>query len=302
MVEYRIPHEVSYETDNLVSVSDVVESLLGIERVLKEIGPVLEICIPGIVVDKIDVSVHNISQNSPLSDGVIAAIFLTYQKDLEKEVPDVLDSLFSWKGGHEHPTIVTILFLVVLFYGADFAYKKVISAHKKSQIAIQLDGLISELAITCNTSEDKIRGFLEGRYGRGKGGSFIRACLRVFLPSKNHGNVAMRVERRRIEPKLIAEVPGAAQMLEFDEPPGTEPMQNVDIELHAQDKDRTKQGWAGVVPMVSKARLKMELYPPISPADIYTKEHIRGDIILVRKRKPNGDMEPSSFHLVRIHD
>jgi hypothetical protein len=302
MTEYRVPHEVVYETDELVSISDVVESLLGIERILKDVGPVLEICIPGVVVSKIDVSVHNVSQNSPLSDGVIAAIFLVFQKDLEAEVPESLGHLLGWKWGHEHPTIVTVLFLVILCYGADYAYKKLVKAVEKSHIEQQLDGLIKEAAIMCNTPEDKIRAFLAGRYGKGRAGGMVRSCLGVFLPSKNHGNAAMIVGKRRIEPTLIAQVPGEAQMLDFDDPPETQPMQNVDIELHAQDKDRTKRGWAGVIPAVTKSRLRMELYPPISPADIYTKERIKGDIILVRKRKPSGDMEPSSFHLVRIHD
>jgi hypothetical protein len=38
------------------------------------------------------------------------------------------------------------------------------------------------------------------------------------------------------------------RLLDVDDPPATEPLENVRIELHAQDLDRAKSGWAAVIP------------------------------------------------------
>jgi hypothetical protein len=112
----------------------------------------------------------------------------------------------------------------------------------------------------------------------------------------------MMIGDQRIEPTLIAEVPSDAQILEIDESPSTEPIENVRIGLRAQDMDRAKSGWAASIPKISGTRLRMQIYPPLKPEDIYTKKTILGDIILVSRRNDAGSMEPYMFHLVRADD
>jgi hypothetical protein len=301
MAEYRLPHEVYYEITERVSVSDVIDSLLGIEDLLTEVGPLLEACVPGLVVERIEVDVREISQSS-LKELLWAAIFVAYQTDLEKDVPNLLENLFGTKVGHEYPTIVTILFLLLTFYGLDFVYKRLAKIAEGSRIKEQLDGLIAEAANHCGISEARIRQILEERYVRGRMRRLVQASLKLFQPSKAHGNVGIRVSGRRIEPKLVADVPSGAQMLEFEEPPPTRSLTDVEIELHAQDVDHTRQGWAAVIPSVSKRRVRMELYPPIMPVDLYTRTRVRGDVLAVYRESQKGEMEPCLYHLVRLID
>lgn len=301
MAEYRLPHEIFYETDEPISVSDVIDSLLGTEEILTEMGPLLEACIPGISVEKIQISIKEISEGS-LREVVWVALFVAFQTDLEVEVPSLLEELFGTKVGHDYPVITTVFFLLLLFYGADFVYQRLSKMTEGSRIRAQLDGLVTEAAGHCKISEDKLRHVLEERYAKGRMRSLVRATLRVFRPSKQHGNSGFRVGGRRVEPRLVAEVPGDAQMLEYDEPPKTQALQDVAIELHAQDVDRTKQGWAAVIPSLSKQRMRMEIYPPIRPIDIYTRPTIRGDVMVVFRENAKGEQEPSICYLVRLTD
>ena len=133
MAEYRLPHEIVYEIEHGASVSEVVESLLGTEEILTEVGPLLEACIPEITIEKITISVGEISEGS-LKELVWASIFVAFQQDLEKEVPSLIDSLFNIHTGVKYPTITTVCFLLLLFYGADFAYKKISKLTEGSQI------------------------------------------------------------------------------------------------------------------------------------------------------------------------
>jgi hypothetical protein len=233
MVEFRLPHEVYYETSERISIRDVVESLLGTEELLVELGPLLEACVPGLTVERIEVSINEISESS-LKELMWAAIFVAYQADLEKEVPDLLEHLFGIRVGHQYPTITTVFFLLLMFYGADFVYRRLAKLVEGSRIRAQLDGLIAEAAVHCRMSEDKLRSVLEERYTRNKMRTLITAALRVFRPSKRHGNSAIRIGGRRIEPHIVADVPSDAQMVEFDEPAPTRNLHDVEIELHAQ--------------------------------------------------------------------
>jgi hypothetical protein len=91
-------------------------------------------------------------------------------------------------------------------------------------------------------------------------------------------------------------------MLEFDEPPHPKPMHGVEIELHAQDMDYVKQGWAAIIPSLSKQRIRLELSPPIRPIDIYTKSKIKGDVIILFRETKSGEQEPYLCQLTRIVD
>ena len=209
MVEHRVPHEVYYETDEPISISDVVESLLGIEELLKSTGPVLEACFPGLTVERIQVSIKEISEGS-LREVVFAAIFLTFQKDLEGEVPKLIETLTGSSVGHEYPAITSIVFLLLLLYGADFAYRKIAGIAHSTIIQEQLDNVVTEICSQCSLSEQKLRKILDERFGKGGMRSLVRATSRVFRPAKRHGNSGFRVGGHRIEPRLVAEVPGDA--------------------------------------------------------------------------------------------
>jgi hypothetical protein len=126
--------------------------------------------------------------------------------------------------------------------------------------------------------------------------------LRFFRPSKSQGSVPIKVGERKFGKEVISEVPSDVTIAEFEDEEPSEEIKNVEIELHAQDIDRSKQGWAGVVPAVSKKRLRMEIYPTIKPEQIYTRPRVRGDVIVVSKRNEDGELEPYMFHLMKLAD
>lgn len=301
-MEIRVPHQITYDVPAAVTVAEVVESLLGAEALLREIAPLLEGCIPGLHVEKIDVSVRSISQESPLKEIFWGALFLTFQKDLEADVPKIIEDLFGVQVPDHYDTIVTLAFCLLLFYGADFLYHQIHKVAQSFRIRKQLDSLISEISRDCSIPEEKIKTLLEDRYSKKRIKSIANASVRVFLPSKNQMNAPLLIGNRHIERETVAEFPGEARIVELEEEETSRQLQGVEIELHAQDIDRSKQGWAAVIPSVTKRRLRMELYPPIKPEQIYTRPKVKGDVVVVSRRTPQGTMEPYMFHLLRVVD
>ena len=299
MAEYRLPHEIFYEIKEPITVEDVIESLLGTRNLLVEIGPLLEACIPGLKVDRIEVSIKEVSESS-LKELYWIAIFGGFQPELDKEVPNMIEELTGITLAHSYHAVTSVLFLLMLFYGVDYAYKRISKIVEGTYIQTQLDGLIAEVATKFKIPEDRLRKVLDERYGKDRLRPLVKASLRVFRPSKQHGNAAMRIGGRRIEPRVVAEVPGDAQALDLEEPPQTRNLTDVEIELHAQDLDHNRHGWAAVVPSVSKQRARLELYPPIRPIDIYTLPKVRGDVIAVFKEGAKGQQVPAQYLLVRL--
>ena len=301
-MEIRVPHQIIYQTPEPVPVADAVEALLGTERVLLDIGPLLEGLFPGLEAN-VRVYVQEIAEGASLKEYLMVAILAAYQPDLAKDMPQIFDSIFSGHPPKKYNSIIAILFLLLTFYGVDTVFQRINKSLSHSRIRNQFDGLVGEVAKEMKTSEEAVRDLLSQRYGNATRRKLLaRGAIRVFTPSKRQNNSGMVVENRRIEPILVAEVPSDAQILDTDEPDSSAPVENVKIELHAQDVDRSRSGWAGIIPEISPNRLRMSLYPPIQPDDIYTRNNVRGDIILVSRRNRSGKVEPYMFHLVRLRD
>ena len=63
---------------------------------------------------------------------------------------------------------------------------------------------------------------------------------------------------------------------------------DVTLEIHAQDKDKINVGWAAIPKGLSESRLKMKLVDPVTSADLWTKNTVKGDITIVSKLTGDG--------------
>jgi hypothetical protein len=87
------PHQIVFETNEPVPIAEIVASLLGAEQLFRDVAPLLEAIFPGFRVERINVSVRVISQESPLRELFVVGVIATFQKDLEKDVPTVIEHL-----------------------------------------------------------------------------------------------------------------------------------------------------------------------------------------------------------------
>jgi hypothetical protein len=301
-MEIRVPHQFTYNTKEDTPIADVVASLLAAERLLFEVKPLLESCIPGLRIEKISVSIREITQQSPLRELLFGTFFIAFQKDLERDVPEIVNRLMGVEMPHQYDSIVTLVFCLILFYGLDFVYHQVNKGAFSHRIRGHFEGLAKEVAKELNISEERIRTVLEEKYGASKLRLISGSAIRFFMPSKRQANAAVLIGRQNIDSETVADIPSDAQIETADEPEMIRSIENVEIELHAQDVDRSRQGWAAVINEITPKRMRMEIYPPIKPEDLYTKTRIRGDIMLVSQQSESGVYEPHMFHLIRIRD
>jgi hypothetical protein len=196
--------------------------------------------------------------------------------------------------------LVALVFCILAFYGVNFIYTQVNKGAFSRHIRDQFEGLIKELSSATGLSEEKIAGVLEAKYGKSRVRVISHSALGLFAPSKRERNVPVIIDGRRIESSVIEDIPSEAQIDAADVPETTKAYENVQIDLHAQDMDHAKHGWAAVVPKVGSKRLRMEIYPPIKPEAIYTRKRLRGDIMLVSRKRPDGTYHPVMFHLLNI--
>jgi hypothetical protein len=163
-MELRLHHRVVYEIDDLVAVEDVAESLLANARAIRESQDLLEGCISGLAIEKIDIRVQELSRGS-LREIFFATLVVTFQDDLAREIPSAIEWLTGYQVSDSYDTLVTVCALLIMFYTADFVYRRVMDASSSVHIKRQLEGLISEVAEQMRVPESKVKEVLEERYG-----------------------------------------------------------------------------------------------------------------------------------------
>jgi hypothetical protein len=163
-MRFDIPFEVQYLTEGIVPIEEVIDAMISAKLFIEEGGYNLGGLIPGLNIEQVQVSVRSISQESPLREAFFAAIYLTLQKDLEREVPALFELVTGTAVPENFKTIATLSMLVAIFYGAAYVKDLIASATVNSKIKRQLDALIEDLSQRTGRSEDHIRKFLEDRY------------------------------------------------------------------------------------------------------------------------------------------
>lgn len=301
-MEIIVPHRIVYRIERPASVDDVVSALVASEIILRESVPFLAECVDGVTVERIRISVSRISQESPLIFGLLAAIVTVFQKDMEKSVPIIVENFFGAKLPQEYTAPLTIAFCVLLVYGIDSIRNQISKKAFSKRIHGHMDGLVKELSAECGVSEEKIKKIVEKRYGKSRIRILSQAAIDFFKPSKNENNAPVMIGPNEFDSEIVSCVPTEAEIESANVPEIARPLNDVLIDIRAQDTDRSKQGWAGIIPSVSQNRLKMEIFPPITPDKVYTKQRLRGDVMLVSKKKNDGTFKPYMFHLMNIRE
>jgi len=300
-MEFNFPHQVIYKIDGPVSVEEVIATLRANQAVTRQMGAILEVLIPGLQIQSIDLRVDEVALSS-LKELFTIALVALYQQFLEERVPALVSRVSGAEIPAEYNKIVTITFLLLLYYGVDFLQKVAIEKLDATALGEKIDVLISELARTSGRTESQIRRALDKKFTRK---SVIRdvahAAKDFFSPSRSRNDEPILVDELTIEPEIIKAVPRQVDEDAFDDEVPPKHLTGVSVQIRATDSDKDAQGWAGIIRTVSDKRMVMRLFPGIDKELLRKQETVHADVVVHYKDR-NGELKPSSVDLIRIVD
>lgn len=284
-MQIRIPFEVEYETAGTVPIDDIIASLESVRGLLQEAGGILDDLPLGVDVEHLAISVRRISHESPLRELFIVSLIIAFQEDLDKTVPPLLEKVPGVEVPDGSEKLFTVLALIAVFYGVGFAKDVITSTVSDGPIRREYNALIDELAKMTGISGEDIKKKIEKRYKKsGSLSKLSRNALGFFRPSKRQDNAPIRVHNRRIESTVIKEVPDNFQFDHENSETSSVDLYGVEVEIHAQDRDKGTSGWAAVIPGKVDKRLPMKLVEGVQPDQLWQQDTIRGDVTVVMRR------------------
>jgi hypothetical protein len=300
MTEIRLPLSITYETEGITPVGDVIEALKALDALTKDAVSVLPSLIDGLRVEKCSLNVRSLTQESPLRELFFISLFFAFQEDLENEVPAMIEDLFKVTVSDNYDTIVTVAVLAIAFYGAGIAIDAVKKTFTDSLPRTQFEDLIQVLAAETGKPAKDIRDIIQARFGKPASAKRLAGAAKsLFLPSQKDGNAPVLFDRKRVSSETIREIPypgDSDQKTDFDR---YQPHQSIKLELHAQDRDRAATGWAAIAGEISDQRLKVRVMEPVEPAELWGVDEIVADIVVVSKLTSDGYV-PAEIQITHV--
>lgn len=291
---------VRYLTDDPVPIRDIIGSLQAVEATINETARILPILVDGLQIEKVELRVREVAQESPLRELFAVGLFLAYQDSLEEEVPQLITDATGFIIPESVDSLVTVVAMIIVFYGVEALKDLVFGNGAAGAAKAQLDGLICELSDQLDKSEDSIRKVLADRYAeKTLWRRLANTTSRFFAPSKHQDSAPIEVNGRSFTQETVRDVPAEFLVEDASEERPTRSFNGVNIELHAQDKDNAGRGWAAVVDGVSDQRLRMKLMDEVSATDLWNRDHVRGDVSVVYE-KVGSALVPREVHLHRV--
>ncbi len=301
MKEIRLPLSIVYETEGVTPVADIVAALQATDDLVKDAVSLLPSLYHGLKIEQSSLNVRTLSQESPLREYFLLALIVAFQDDLVEEVPPMLEDLFKITVDDRFDTILTVLFMIVVFYGAGLAVDLVKKAVSDSLPRDKYEEMLGVLALETGRPISELRQIVQAKFEKPSATrKLVGQAKRVFLPSQKDKNAPVLFDRDAIPTDTIREIPYAGDSDEKQDFDRYDPHNFVELEMHAQDKDKSSTGWAAVANTISPARLKVRVVDPVQPSDLWGKDHVTADLVVVSKLTANG-YQPFEIQITAIH-
>jgi len=304
MTETVFKHGLYYPDAHKLSLSDIAATLTAHERLLPVVRSIIEHSIPGLEIQSISIELDDIRRSS-LSEAFFVAIFIVFQKDLESEVPEFVQSITGYHIDSSYDTIVTVLFMVALYAGT---IKLLGKGHKGSEVPPSisltfnnyLDLAASKLGVPTTTVQQAV----EAAIPKQRLPSVMRAAIDLFRPAKRGGNGSIvPLNLPPIPAEDVADFPNEVALAEMEDNSVPFPIPVGEIRLRAVDRDKSERGWAGVLTAhnLTTKRLPVRLYPTVDREKLAALDHATVEAIVECTQQDSGGLKPKRIHILSIH-
>lgn len=310
MSEMTFRHSIAYPNAAHPTLTDIANTFIAHEKLVVLLAELLERFLDGVEIKSIKIELERAEVGS-IYEHFLVALFLVFQKDLEKDVPDVIEALTGHRVDGRFDTLVTVLLFVLLFWGARYLGSRVMrksapEAPTAVPPAIQGDynTYVHIAADQLNISPEQLERAVEKVAQGNKRQTLGRAAADLFRPAKRGSDGRIVAEGiPEVSPAAIAEFPNEAALADLGRDTEIEPYQNVVVEIRATDREKRAQGWAGILEVEGlERRVPIILFPTIDMTALAQCRRARVDAMVETKSIGEDERVPVRIHLIAVHE
>jgi hypothetical protein len=297
-------HGFYYPEAHDASLSDIAATLVAQERMLPVVIDVLEHLFPGLSIPDRKIVLERIERSS-LKEAFFVALLVVYQKDLQEEVPAMIEAVTGANINDRFDTLITVLFMVVLYYGAErlFGRKKGVQSTAPAAITQDAARFLDLGATQLGKTPQALSAAIEKAVGTQRLPAIKKAAIDLFRPAKrgDGGRIIPlglpEVSREAVDafPALLTQAD-----LEHDTVPLHIPRGH--LVIRATDRDKSDKGWAGrlVSGDLKTKRLPLRLAPGLDAEALSRLDEVEVEAYLESRFTDTGSTKPLRIHVYRV--
>lgn len=309
-MDFRVPHQVTYDFDGRASVSEVAKSLTAQEKLFSDAMRVLEECFQELDIERAEITVREISQNSPLRHRLEGYVIAALSPALTTDMPqDVIQAIFGFDVPDSYDSFVSLIMLLVSMWGAEKFVQRIKRSRdkeeragleeKEADLTAERRRLTAIAASRVSIPEEQVTEALANALGK-RTVTVGKVAMDFLSPARRHNARAISLpDGTEISQKAIKALPSDADIARYQPPVETETYEGVSVIFLRHDKMKPKD-WAAVVGEVSPDRMPLHLAPDIKPEELFTRESVIGDVLVTSVLNAEGDYVPSIYYLSKV--
>lgn len=284
-------HEIYYSNRELVPISDIVESLLALERIVKMCPRILEGA-TSVEIDHVEVYIDTLETGSLLEKFVVKLFFKS-----EEELDAFLDKIREKvsQPGMPRNVLIGAVLASLIGYGAFLAA----TSQKSAGTTINANNnvIINLGAGQVDLTPEAFHAIVVAAVSDKK--ELATQSVKLFKPAKADLQASITLDGNdalSFPPAVIAETP---TKVDFKKQEKVRDLPDVDLQIRATNLDSLKQGWAALIPGMIDKRIRLQLDPSVKPTDVAGHFQVRANVSVVYKMDNTGSNMVPDYILLR---
>jgi hypothetical protein len=301
-MQSRLTHSILFDFDGHASVAEVAKSLIAQEQLLKDAISIIEECFPRLKIDRVELLVRSVEQNSPLREVFVAIVVAAYGPELGEEVPDIVKQVLGIDISSRYDGVVSILVLLVVIYGFDWLVRRIFASRDDKKLEDERKRLIEAVAKEMNLNEVQVTEAVNRALGK-RQKSVIKSAIDIFRPARRLGARKIEVGGgvASVEQDIIKRFPSEAEMAQFEPETDVKLLEGVTILFRAHDLDKNEK-WAATIEEVSPQRKPLHVAPSIDVKKLFDRRQVVGDVLVNYMADDEGQLQPKLYYLQSVRD
>lgn len=264
-------YQVRYTITNPMPVDAIVQSLKGIEGLIKRSEPLVEKSLGGIDIKKTNVYVEEIIEGSLIYDFIVEHVIG------EEEIQRAKDYIRNQ--AKEKPAVKTALSIgigVMMAVVAGEWYSSLNSEESTPPAITAYNSVVINTAGDANLTKKDIEEFTD-KVSKDKG--VTKDVILASTPARIEKSANIELDglsTMTVSHEIVNDIPDSIDHLTPEK--RSEFYSNVDVYIYASDQDKNNTGWAGIVPDLFEKRVKFKLSENVNPMNLHGRRKIQADI------------------------
>lgn len=284
-------HELFYSNSEPVPVSDIIESLRGLERLIK-LSPKALTAVTGVGIQRADVFVEQIESGSLLERLLVRLVFGT-----EEDALKFVDKVKANMG--DSPVVnvaIGAVLLYMFYYGAQLAAP---SGNTTINIHDNQVKIVNVGAGEVEMSPDSFRAAIEGAVTDKK--ELAASTISITKPLRLDAGASMTMDGNEnlvVTPGAASEIPSRMEILPDEV---TRRYFNTELQIRSTNRDSAQTGWKARLPVMSDRKLPLKIAEGIDPESIASLPVVKGDVeVVMRRSASTNQYEEHQLVLLRL--